>query len=617
MSDNTSPQASAETTENLSLKNIRNQDEVDGGSQQRNDTRNEGVDDSETVNDSLLESVDSITNLQPNAYLHTSNNLNEDDFGSGDDLSDSKSLDEELLRMLTTREDDYTILTHRERSILALLLSLIGICSSMSMSIYWPALTELERAFNTTESRINYTVTAYLCFQAIAPLFVSSLSDLFGRRPLMLICMTGGVCTNVGLAVSRTYWLIVFLRCVLASFCAPLVSITVAAVGDYTTKRNRGGLVALTAGFTLIGQGVSPFLGAVMDTAWKWPAIFWFSAALQGTICTVAFICVPETHRGFVGNMSVMPKSIIHKSPALIYLKDRLVSYDEKLLDQKSHKYEPWKALRLVLNLSVFYVLLPSSLLFTVWNMSLTNLSVNLSKNYHYSSLKIGLCFFAPGCATISGTLFAGKLLDIFYRRKKAVYDKEYSDMIRRCHDHNPHPNPDADANEKDLEKQEPEQMQPFNILYVRLFFLPFAAGITCSASIAYGWCIGATVNLAPVLITSFLITFFCMFPLNITSTVLIDMYPEISGGATALNNLFRCGMSAIFISCLDKMEDKMKIGGTYTFMGVLCMLSSMLLVILLFKSQSIVNEAAKKRNAAITAVVNSAQDTKDEDSVE
>lgn len=550
---------------------------------------------------SMLESIDSVTNIHQNPHLYTAETDYDGESESGDDtLSESKSLDDDLLRMLTTRQDDYTILSRRERIALALLLSLIGVCSSMSMSIYWPALTELERDFHTTESKINYTITAYLCFQSVAPLFVSSLSDIFGRRPTMLLCILGGAVTNIGLAVSRTYWLIIFLRCVLATFCAPLMSITVASVGDYTTKRNRGGLVALTAGFTLVGQGVSPFLGAVMDTAWKWPAIFWFSAALQGTIFTIAFICLPETHRGFVGNMSVIPKNIIHRSPALIYLRKRLVSYDETLLEERRHKYEPWKALRLVLNLSVFYVLLPSSILFTIWNMCLTNLSVNLSKDYHLSSLKIGLCFFAPGAATLSGTLFAGKLLDVYYKKKKAIYDKEYADMIRRSHQH-VHSDSHSEDNEKDIEKNEPEQMQPFNIIYVRLFFLPFAAGLTCCSAIAYGWCIGATVNLAPVLITSFLITFSCMFPLNIASTVLIDMYPEIAGGATALNNLFRCGMSAIFISCLDRMEDKMKIGGTYTFMGVLSLLFSSLFIVLIRKSQSIVNEAVAKHNNAVT----------------
>ena len=353
------------------------------------------LDYTESLNSSVIENM---TDANYADALHLEN------FSDSDKEStvSSNSSIMNLEKQLTIAEDDYTILTHKERLTLALFLSLIGFCSAMSMPIYWTALPELEEAFHTTEERINFTVTAYLCFQAVAPLFVSSISDVYGRRPVILICILGGVVTNVGLAVSKTYWLMIFLRCVLASFLSPLISITSACVGDYTTRRNRGGLTALTSGFTLIGQGIAPFLGAVMATAWKWPAIFWFSAALQGLILTIAFLMVPETHRAFVGNLSVIPKNPIHRAPILMFFKDRLVKFDETLVEKNLKQYAPWKPLLLISRIQVFYILLPSSILFAIWTISQTSMTVHLSKYYHYSTLDIGLCFFAPGIATVT-----------------------------------------------------------------------------------------------------------------------------------------------------------------------------------------------------------------------
>ncbi|CAI8491624.1 putative transporter AQR1 [Pichia kudriavzevii] len=454
----------------------------------------------------------------------------------------------ELEKYRSIDEDDHTILTHRERVVMALTLSLIGLCSAMSMPIYWTALTELEREFHTTESKINYTVTAYLCFQAVAPVFVSSFSDIWGRRPVILVCITAGLCTNVGLAVSRTYWLIVFLRCVLASSLAPLVSITAASVGDFTTRRNRGSLTGLTTGFTLIGQGIAPFLGAVMDTAWGWPAIFWFSAAFNGTILLLSFVLVPETHRGYVGNLGIKPKSFIHYSPYLLYLGSRLEPYDENKVAKRDHKYQPWKPLMLSYKPDILSILLPCSILFALWTISQTTLSVHFSKVYHMRVIIIGVCFFAPGMASIFGTVISGRVLDYLYRKRKAVYDATYKDLA-------------------------PQDRPPFNIVKVRLLTIPFAGLFAAMASIVFGWCMDKHTNIAPILIMSFLITFFVMFPLNTAVTVLIDMYPQIAGGATALNNLFRCGMSAIFVSCLNMMEDKMTVGGTYTFMAAISLL--------------------------------------------
>lgn len=497
----------------------------------------------------------------------------DDDNNANDDNDCKEKL--ELLRVTSTKENEYTILSKRERVSLALLLALVGMCSAMTMPIYWTALPEMAVAFHTTEEHINFTVTSYLCFQAVAPVFVSSLSDIFGRRPVILGCIIGGIATNVGLAVSRTYWLIVFLRCILATFLAPLVSITSAAVGDFTTRRNRGGLTGLTSGFTLIGQGVAPFLGAVMDTAWKWPAIFWFSAALEGLILAIVFVALPETHRGFVGDLSVRPKFWIHRSPILAYFGNRIVGYNQSLLDKRLHKYEPWKPLKLVTRISVFNILLPSSLLFSVWTISQTSLSVHLSSDYHYSTLHVGLCFFAPGSATIVGTLVSGRLLDIIYKKRKAKYDTKYI---------------------SDIEKTSITPIPPFNILLVRLYCIPFAACIVCMASVVFGWCLEYRIALAVILVMAFLITFFCMFPLNITTTVLVDMFPEIAGGATALNNLFRCGMSAIFVSCLTKMEDNMTLGGTYTFMAGIAAVSTGLVLVLMKNSESILIKAREKK---------------------
>lgn len=502
----------------------------------------------------------------------TSSNLNQDN----DEVEDDKEKEGlGLLKIISTKENDYTILTKNERVMVAMLLALIGLCSSMTMPIYWTALSELARAFHTSEERINFTVTSYLCFQATAPVFVSSLSDIFGRRPVILGCIIGGVATNVGLAVSRTYWLIVFLRCVLATFLAPLISISSACVGDFTTRRNRGGLTGLTSGFTLIGQGIAPFLGAVMDTAWGWPAIFWFSAALEGFILFVTFLLLPETHRGFVGDLSVRPKLWIHKSPILYYFKDRLVDYNPDLLQKRITKYQPWKPLKLIFRINVFYILLPSSILFAIWTISQTSLSVHLSEDYHYSTLHVGICFFAPGSATVVGTLVSGKILDIIYKKRKAQYDEMVLNMEKT----------------NDI-----YDIPPFNIIYVRLYCIPLAACVVCMAAVVFGWCIQHKIHLAVILVMCFLITFFCMFPLNITTTVLVDMFPEISGGATALNNLFRCGMSAIFVSCLTKMETHMTTGGTYTFMAGIGILSTFLIIVLMRQSESILIEAREKK---------------------
>ncbi|GMF08545.1 unnamed protein product [Ambrosiozyma monospora] len=124
------------------------------------------------------------------------------------------------------------------------------------------------------------------------------------------------------------------------------------------------------------------------------------------------------------------------------------------------------------------------------------------------------------------------------------------------------------DKNEAlEAEGKEPSNV-PFNILKARLGYYPVPALAVAGFSLMFGWCTSEHVNIAPILIAIFVISVFTMLPMSAVNTLLVDLYPERSGSAASLNNLFRCGMSAIFMSCLDKMNNKMTIGGTYSFMA-------------------------------------------------
>lgn len=475
----------------------------------------------------------------------------------------------ELIDSLYINGVSHTILTQNERLFFAMVLGLAGIGSSFSMPVYWPALTELATAFHTTEDRINYSITSYLALQAVSPVFISSLSDVFGRRPVMILCLVGGVAFNIALACTKEYWCLILFRSLLALFVAPLVSITIASVGDFTTKRDRGTLTTIASGITLCGQTIAPLLGAVMETVWSWRAIFWFSTILDGVLLLGFVLLVPETHRRYVGNLGVRPKRWYQWSPVLLYLKDR-VNDDENFpsLLQGKAVYNPWKPLSLVTRPSVLFILLPTSIQFATWTILQTTLSLQLRDGYHYSVLQIGLCFIVPGAATVISTLLSGRLIDFLYKRRKGRYQLKYKEELEHG-----------------------EQPPSFNIINCRLVPVVPISLIAASATVTFGWCIGAGVSPAVVLVMTFIVTICLMYPMSVVNTVLIDLFPNITGGVTALNNLFRCGMSAIFVSCLGKMTSAMTTGGTYTLMMGLILLSSCLVFVLMRESQDILNK--------------------------
>ncbi|VEU21199.1 DEKNAAC102134 [Brettanomyces naardenensis] len=449
----------------------------------------------------------------------------------------------------------HTIMTTGEKYFLAGLISLFALCSGLNTPIYWVALPEMEDQFNINEEQANLTVTVYLVFQAISPLFFCTLADFVGRRPVVLYCMLGCVGSNIGLAVCNSYGVLMFLRCLLAIHGAPFAAISSAIVGDFTTRKDRGGLIGVTSGFALIGVGIAPFIGSCLDERWKWRGIFWFSAAFNCLALALAVFFYPETRRTIVGNMGIAPVKWMHKSPVIYLLNRGRISKEENGTreEQTDTSYNPLRTLNLLRDPMVLFALLPNSLLNAAWTMGQASLTTALSQDYGYPPLKVGLCYFSSGVACCVSTVMSGKLLNYSYKK--------------------------ARQSQQDLERS---SRKPLNIIRIRFRYFQIFNTVALIFTVIYGWSLDRHWPIAAILVCSFIMTYAVMYPQMAAGTVLVDLYPERSGAVSSLNNLSRCAMSAIFVSCLSLMNNKMTIGGTYSFMGglsVLCGLSMIVAV--------------------------------------
>lgn len=487
-----------------------------------------------------------------------------------------------------------TIMMHEEKLFLSGLIALIALCSGLNTPIYWVAIPEIKKNFDITEEQANLTITAYLVFQAVSPMLVCTFSDIWGRRPIILYCMLASLGSNLGLVFCPSYGVMIFLRCLLAAHAAPLIAISSAVVGDFTTRIDRGGYVGFTFGFTLIGSGLAPFIGACLDQRWKWRGIFAFAAILNAISLTLAFLFLPETSHPIVGNMSILPRHFIHKSP-IIYIRGRKRICGLEANTTKKYKFnikEIVTTMKLLKDPLVIFALVPNSLIYATWTMSQATMSLSLSDSYHYVPIKVGLCFLAPGIACCISAILCGKLLNHGYKKQH-----DSRQITEEETDTSNEPKEIPDAQTKDLTvdpENSPNNHQP-NIIRARLrYFQPFNLGVVIS-SILYGWSVNQLWNVATVIIFTAILTFCSVYPQTATNTLLVDLHPENSGAVSSLNNLFRCGLGSIFISCLTKMNGSLTIGGTYTLMAGICTISSLCLPLVLRQSDSIIRKRPEK----------------------
>jgi MFS family permease len=108
----------------------------------------------------------------------------------------------------------YSIFSTRKKRWITFLVAFAGWFSTLSSFIYFPAITALADSLQTSITKVNLTVTAYLVVSAIAPAIVGDLADMSGRRPVVVCTLGIYVVANVGLAVQRSYSALLVLRMV-------------------------------------------------------------------------------------------------------------------------------------------------------------------------------------------------------------------------------------------------------------------------------------------------------------------------------------------------------------------------------------------------------------------
>lgn len=457
-------------------------------------------------------------------------------------------------------EAPYTLLNYRQKWGMVGLLTMCTFWSSLGSPIYYPALKQLEAQFHIDEDMVNVTVVVYLLFQGIAPTVSGGLADIYGRRPVILIGMIIYVVASIGLACCNSYGVVVFLRCVQSAGISPTIAISSGVVGDFTLKMERGTFVGAASGFALLGQAFGSLIGAALAAAWNWRAIFWFLVIGCGACLLIVYVCLPETKRTIVGNLSITPKNFLNRAPIFLLKPIRKrFKYDNpdyETLDHNIPKLDLTSALKITMQPEIMLSLLPAGLQFAMWTLMLSAISSELSAApYNYELTIVGVCYLPAGIGGLIGSFITGKIIDIYYRRSLLKFQER---------------------KEQGLIPPETE----FNVIRARLLAGLPQNYISVVSFLIFGWSVDKGWAVPAVLITSCISSFCTMSTLSTSSTLLVDLYPGKSSTATSSFNFIRCTLSAIFMGCFAKMKSSMTVGGTFTFICGLVFLGNFLVFI-------------------------------------
>ncbi|HWG84197.1 MAG TPA: MFS transporter, partial [Deinococcales bacterium] len=167
----------------------------------------------------------------------------------------------------------------------------------VGLGLVVPVLPELVASFSGGVSSGSPTygvfVAAYALMQFLFSPVLGSLSDRYGRRPVLLASLFGGFLDYVLLAVAPTLWLM-FVARLIAGISGASITTANAYIADVTPADKRAQAFGIVGAAFGIGFIIGPALGGALG-AMDPRAPFWAAAALTAANWLYGYLVLPES----------------------------------------------------------------------------------------------------------------------------------------------------------------------------------------------------------------------------------------------------------------------------------------------------------------------------------
>jgi EmrB/QacA subfamily drug resistance transporter len=170
-------------------------------------------------------------------------------------------------------------LSHAEARTVVIGLMLTMFLGALDQTIVATALPTMGRAFNDVEN-LSWVVTAYLLTATVSTPLYGKLSDIYGRRAVMLTGIAIFIAGSAACALAPSMTALIFARALQGLGGGGLMSLTQTIIADIVTPKERGryqGYVGAVFASSSIG---GPVLGGVLTEHLHWSLIFWINLPL-------------------------------------------------------------------------------------------------------------------------------------------------------------------------------------------------------------------------------------------------------------------------------------------------------------------------------------------------
>src|SRR5687767_12428733 len=143
----------------------------------------------------------------------------------------------------------------------------------------------------------TWVVTIYLLTSTITVPFYGKLSDLYGRRPLLMIGISLFLLGSFLSGLSQEMWQLILFRGIQGLGAGALFPISLAVIGDLFTPQERGKYQGLFGAVFGISALIGPALGGFLTDVVSWHWVFFVNLPIGGVALYVIWRLLPPIKR--------------------------------------------------------------------------------------------------------------------------------------------------------------------------------------------------------------------------------------------------------------------------------------------------------------------------------
>lgn len=178
---------------------------------------------------------------------------------------------------------------------LAILLALLGMVGPFSIDTYLPAFPAISQALSATPVQMQQTLSAYLFAFAFMALFHGSLSDSFGRRPVVLWGLALFTLASAGCALAQTTGQLVTFRALQGLSAGAGIVVSRAVIRDLFPPAQAQQVMSQVTIFFGVAPAIAPIVGGWLSVHLGWHSVFWFLTGVGVLLWLANWRLLPES----------------------------------------------------------------------------------------------------------------------------------------------------------------------------------------------------------------------------------------------------------------------------------------------------------------------------------